>query len=194
MRFRGSKTSICSRRSIAREETEATTVSPENYNFFPLLALPAEVEEQLTQWVFGCKFTGQGLPFSLGQRLNKSQSVFTANGFDDVVWWCAEQFRDDGELINMVLARKERFALQHLSEDTAGAPDVDLDVVFLPGQHDFRCAVIPGRDVAGHLRILNSRQSKVADLEITVFVHQDVGWFEVTVNHTGRMYIFEAAL
>jgi hypothetical protein len=49
----------------------------------------------------------------------------------------------------------------------------------LPGQHDFRCSVIPGRHIARHLRVLQPRQAKVADLEIAVLVDEDVGRFLV---------------
>ena len=76
-----------------------------------------------------------------------------------------------------VLAGEEWLALEHLCEDAARGPDVDRDVVLLPRQHDLGRAVVPRRDVAGHLRILYSREAKVADLEVTVFVYENVTWF-----------------
>ena len=66
-----------------------------------------------------------------------------------------------------VFAREKGLSLQHLREDTACRPDVDGNVVLLPGEHDLGSAVVAGRDVAGHLGVLYSREAKVADLEQT---------------------------
>ena len=63
-----------------------------------------------------------------------------------------------------VLSWEKRLALEHLCEDTAGTPDVDSDVVFLPGEHDLGSAVIAGGDISGHLGVLYARKTKVADL------------------------------
>ena len=64
-----------------------------------------------------------------------------------------------------VFSREERLALKHLCKDAAGTPDIDGDVVLLPGEHDLGGAVIPGGDVAGHLGVLYARKTKVADLK-----------------------------
>jgi hypothetical protein len=61
---------------------------------------------------------------------------------------------------------EEGFPFQHLGEDASCAPYIDRDVVFLPGQHDFRCAIVSGGNVTRHLWVLDSRQAKVTDLEI----------------------------
>lgn len=70
----------------------------------------------------------------------------------------------------MVLAREEGLALKHFRKDAPGAPDVDLDIVLLPGEHDLRSTVVSRRHIAGHLRILDASQAKITNLEIAVFV------------------------
>jgi hypothetical protein len=44
------------------------------------------------------------------------------------------------------------------------------------------------------LRILNSGQAKVADLEITVLVDEDVAGLEIAVDDTCRVDIFQTPL
>lgn len=94
----------------------------------------------------------------------------------------------------MILAREERSTSQHLGEDAPRTPDIDLDVVLLPCQHDLGGTVVARRDVASHLGVLDTGEAKVADLEVAVFVDEDVAWFEVSVDDAGGMYILEASL
>ena len=65
-----------------------------------------------------------------------------------------------------VLAREQWLALEHFRKNAAGTPDVDRDVVFLPGQHDFRSTVVSRRDVASHLRVLDSCEAEITDLQV----------------------------
>lgn len=131
---------------------------------------------------------------SLGQRLDESEGVFAADGFNDILWWCPEEFGDDGELVDMILAREQGFALEHFCKDTAGTPDIHLDVVFLPSQHDFRGAVVAGRDIARHLRILDSGETEVTDLQIAILVDENVAGLQVSVDNACRVDIFQTAL
>jgi hypothetical protein len=94
----------------------------------------------------------------------------------------------------MVLAGEKRLSIEHLGKDASSAPNVDLDVVFLPCEHDFGSAVVSCGDVASHLGILNSSEAKIANLEIAVFVDQNVAGLEITVDDAGRVDILEAAL
>ncbi len=94
----------------------------------------------------------------------------------------------------MVLAGEQRLPLEHLGEDATGAPDVDLDVVLLPGEHDLGGAVVAGRDVARHLRVLDARQAEVADLQVAVLVDQDVAGFQVAMHDARRVHVFQASL
>lgn len=93
----------------------------------------------------------------------------------------------------MILPREQRLPLQHLGKDAARAPDIDLDVVLLPRQHDLGRAVVARRDVARHLRVLDAREPEVADLEVAVLVDEDVGGLEVAVHDAGAVDVFEAA-
>jgi len=51
------------------------------------------------------------------------------------------------------------------------------DVVFLPGQHDLWCTVVACGYITRHLRILNTSQTEIANLEIAVLIDQNVAWF-----------------
>ena len=94
----------------------------------------------------------------------------------------------------MVLAGEKRLSLKHLGKDTSCAPYVDLDIVFLPGEHDLRCSVVPCRDVASHLRILNACETKVTDLQVAILVDEDVAGLQVSVNNTGGVDVFQPSL
>lgn len=58
-------------------------------------------------------------------------------------------------------------------------------IVLLPREHNLRRAVVPRRDVARHLRVGETRESKVADLEVAVLVDEDVGRLEIPVDDAG---------
>ena len=94
----------------------------------------------------------------------------------------------------MVFTGEQRLAVQHLCENTARTPDVDLNVVLLPCEHDLGRAVVSGRDVAGHLRVLDAGQTKIADFEIAVFVDQNIAGFKIAMHDTGRVHIFQTSL
>ena len=99
---------------------------------------------------------------------------------------------EDRSIKLTVLAGEQRLALQHLSEDTSSAPDVDGDIVLLPGQHDFRRAVVARRNITGHLRVLDTCKTEVADLEVTVLVDEDVRGLQVTVDDAGRVDVLQS--
>lgn len=121
---------------------------------------------------------------ALGQRLDEAESVFGADGLDNLVWWCAEKLSDDGELVDVVLAWEERLALEHFGEDASGTPDVDGNVVLLPGEHDLGSTVVSCADVSSHLRVLDTGEAEIADLQIAVLVDKNVAWLQVTVDDT----------
>lgn len=120
--------------------------------------------------------------------------VFAPNGLNDFVGWSSEQFGYDRKLIDVIFAGKQRFAFQHLGEYASGAPDIDLDVVLLPCEHNLRRTVVPRRHVSRHLRILDSRQTKITNLQVAVLVDQDIAWLEVSMNDSGGMHIFQTTL
>lgn len=94
----------------------------------------------------------------------------------------------------MILSGEQGLALEHLSKDASGAPDINLDVVFLPGEHDLGGSVVSGGNVTRHLRVLNSGEAKVANLQIAVLVDKDVAGLEIAVDDAGRMHVLEASL
>lgn len=91
----------------------------------------------------------------------------------------------------MVLAGEKRLSLKHFGENAAGAPDIDLHVVFLPGEHNLRCTVVSSRDITGHLGVLNACQTEVADFEIAILINQNVARLQVAVYHAGGVNVFQ---
>jgi hypothetical protein len=93
---------------------------------------------------------------------------------DHIVWRGSKQFGDDGKLVNVIFSRKERLSLQHFRKYTPGTPDINFDIILLPREHNFWSSVIPGRDVARHLRILDTGKPKVTDFQVAILIHKDV--------------------
>jgi hypothetical protein len=120
--------------------------------------------------------------------------VLTADSLDNIVWRGTKELRDDGELVHMVLAGEERLALEHLSKDAACTPDINLNIVLLPCEHDFRRSVVSGRDVTRHLRVLYTGETEVANLEIAVLVDEDVAGLQVAVHDASRVDVFQTTL
>ena len=94
----------------------------------------------------------------------------------------------------MIFPRKQGFALQHLGKYTTRAPDVHLHIVLLPREHNLRRAIVSRRNISRHLRVLDSSQTEIADFQITIFIDENIARLQVTVDHSGGMNIFEAAL
>ena len=94
----------------------------------------------------------------------------------------------------MIFAGEEWLAFQHLRENAARAPNVHLDVVFLPCKHDLWSAIVSSGNVAGHLRILDSSKAKVANFEVAVFVDQDIAGLEISVDDAGAVNVFQTSL
>ena len=120
--------------------------------------------------------------------------VFAADGLDNIIWGSTQEFCDDGELVDVVLSREQRLALEHFCEDTACTPDIDLNIVFLPCKHNLRCTVVTSGNVSGHLRVLYTGQAEIADLQIAVLVYEDVAGLQVTVNDTGGVDVLQTTL
>ena len=107
--------------------------------------------------------------------------VFACDGTDDVLGRCSQEFGNDGELVNIyarvnktpdygvspsrtIFTREQWFPFQHLGKYAPGAPDINRNIVLLPGQHDFRSPVVTCRDVSGHLRVLDAGKTEITDL------------------------------
>lgn len=94
----------------------------------------------------------------------------------------------------MVLSGEKRLSLHHLGENAGCAPDVYLHVVLLPCKHDLGSAVVSCRNVAGHLRILDTGETEIADFEVAVFVDKDVAGFQVSMHDACRVDVFQTPL
>lgn len=116
--------------------------------------------------------------------------ILTGNCVDDIIWGSAEKFGNDGKLVDVILSGEQRLALEHLGKDTPSTPDINFHIVLLPGKHNLGGAVISRGDISGHLGILNSGETKVANLQIAVLVDQDIAGFQVAMYDTGRMDVF----
>ncbi len=114
--------------------------------------------------------------------------VLARDSLNDVFWRCTKELRYDRELVHVwsgqgrsdqcphmhwslgalltILSREKRLPLQHLCEYTPCTPNIDRNVILLPCEHNFGCPVVPGGDVSSHLRILNTGQTKIADLDV----------------------------
>lgn len=111
-----------------------------------------------------------------------------------IVWWSTQKLCDDRELVDVILSREQRLALQHLCKDTSRTPDVNLDIIFLPCEHDLGGSVVSRGDISGHLRILNTSEAEIANLEIAVLVDEDVAGLEITMDDACRVDILETTL
>ena len=102
-----------------------------------------------------------------------------------------------GDLIHVVLAREDGFSTKHLRQNTTGRPDVDLFGV-ISRENELWGAIPASDDVLCHLglggRIFSykTRQAEVAQLQITVPVHQQVARLEVTVPDALGVHVRKA--
>lgn len=126
--------------------------------------------------------------------LHRPTYVLTADGLDNIIGGCTEKFGNDGELVHVVLSREERLALEHLGENASCTPDINLNIVLLPCEHDLGRSVVSGGHVAGHLRVLDTGETEIANLQIAVLVDENVGGLKVTVDNTGGVDVFQTTL
>lgn len=181
----------------------------------PRVKLPQGKRWRRTIGVGVLEFIGEGLAFSLGQRLDKSQRlkqrlaacsahggcgkmhhahVFAADGVNHIVWRSTQELCDDRKLIDVILSGEQGLSLQHLREDASRTPNVHLHVVLLPCKHDLGGAIVPRRYITGHLWVLDTGKAKVADFQIAVFVDEDVAGFEVAMDNARRVDEFQPSL
>ena len=113
---------------------------------------------------------------------------------DNIIWRRSKKLRDDRELIDVIFSREQRLALQHLCEDASRAPDVNLHIVLLPSEHDLRRSVVSCGDISGHLGILDTRETEIADLQVAVLVYEDVAGLEISVDDARGVDIFQTTL
>ena len=91
---------------------------------------------------------------------------------------------------------KEDFSAQQLGKDASHRPHVDGCVVVLAPGQELRSSVVLRDHLECHgsvaVRLNGSGEPKVADLEETVAVDQEVARLEVTMDDPGRVEVLEA--
>ena len=113
---------------------------------------------------------------------------------DNIIRRCSKELSYDRELINVILSREQWLALQHLCEDASCTPDINLHVVLLPCEHNLRRSVVSRGDISGHLGILDTRESEIANLQVAVLVYENVAGLEISVDDSCRVDIFQTPL
>lgn len=101
-------------------------------------------------------------------------------------------------LLQVVIARQQGRPADHLRDDAADAPHVELVGLLLGVEDDLWGAVPPRHDLLGQLIISRewvegARQAEVAYLQVTVLVDEDVGWFDVAVDNPRTVHVEGAA-
>lgn len=76
---------------------------------------------------------------------------------------------------------KHLFTHQHLIEDQPSTPDITFLVVLLQFQH-LRSSVEGSAGSLGHLDLDISRQTEVSQLQLFVFVQEDIVRLEISVE------------
>ena len=103
---------------------------------------------------------------------------------DNIIWWRSQELSDDGELVDVIFSREQWFALQHLCEDAARTPDINLHIVLLPCEHNLWRSVVSRGDISGHLRILNTCETEIADLQVAILVYKNVARLKISVDYS----------
>ena len=141
--------------------------------------------------------------------------IFAGDLTENIVSWGAKEITNERELVNVwssqkeerelararereknrtsltILSREQGPACEHLRKDASHTPHVHSEVVVLPEEHDLGSPVVTRGDIAsvGHVRVGDAGQAKVADLQVTRFIHQNVARLQVSVKDTSRVNV-----
>jgi virulence-associated protein VapD len=100
-------------------------------------------------------------------------------------------------LLNRTLSLEQDSAAQELAKDAPNRPDVDGSRVMSRAHEDFRRTVVLRdhllRHVLRRVGLFDARQSKVADLQHAVAVHQQIPWLDVAMEDARRVKILQTA-
>eukprot|EP00962_Isochrysis_galbana_P009630 scaffold2684_cov124-Isochrysis_galbana.AAC.11 len=107
---------------------------------------------------------------------------------------------DQAELVQIVATGQQRLARHHLSENAAACPDVNRSRIRLVLEQQLWSAVPARHDVLSEPHVFDlctwvhrARQPKVANLQVTILVDQEIAWFQIAVQHMGRMERMDTA-
>jgi hypothetical protein len=128
------------------------------------------------------------------QPLQKSKAIPVADSLDNIVRRRPQQIDYQGQLLDMVLSGEQWLSLKHFCDDTTDTPDIDRNVIFLPGYHDLWRTVVPGGDVSRHLGGFGPCRAKVTNLQIHILVQKYIGWFDIAMNNACGVNILKTTL
>ena len=94
--------------------------------------------------------------------------------------WRTKDVKNERELVVVILAREERLAVEHLSQDATNTPHVDSLGVLLECEHDLGCTVPACGYIFGHeARVVlgagsRTRKTEIADFQIAVGIKEKI--------------------
>ena len=105
----------------------------------------------------------------------------------------AKQAEDLAQLLDLVLAGKERIARQQLAEDAPERPDVDFGPVARRAEEEFGGPVPQGDDKLGEIRGrwggCVACHAEVCELDLTAVVEEEVRGFQVAMQDVVGMEV-----
>lgn len=115
----------------------------------------------------------------------------------NVLWpWtgCSSEIKYPVQLILLRCPREECSPLQELSDNTGGTPDVQCTGVALVEEY-FGGPVPQGDHDRGelHLKVIRLGQTKVGQLELTLWGDEQVLWLQISMDDTVRVQEVDAS-
>eukprot|EP00760_Papus_ankaliazontas_P015235 PhM_4_TR16426/c0_g1_i1/m.36235 len=113
---------------------------------------------------------------------------------------CPQHITNERELIEIVFTREEGTAIADLCHYAACRPDINSCSIRRRHHQKFWGTIPPGNDVLRELLgqfafgalLETTGKTEVTYFEVTVEVHEQVGWFEVAVHHPATVKVLEA--
>jgi hypothetical protein len=102
---------------------------------------------------------------------------------------------DGAELMHVVFPGKQGLLVIEFHEDATNRPHINCCRVPFCVEEQFRRAIPPRHHVLGHQVRLRERprQSKVCNLEVALFINQQVARLEIAMQHIRRMDVFQTS-
>lgn len=104
--------------------------------------------------------------------------------------------KDQIQLGRLVGALEKARAAEHLRNDTADTPQVHLWRIAVASKQEFGWTVPQGDDRVGqasHVAVPATGEAPIGNLQLALFVDEQVGRLEVAVNHLLAMHVMHAA-
>jgi len=97
--------------------------------------------------------------------------------------------------MDVIPSLEDGFPPQQFSKDAAHTPNVYGFGVLLPCEDDLRCSIPTCSNVLSHETqgrpLFDPCQSKVAYLQQTITIDEQVAWFQVSMQHMGRVHVLQ---